>query len=830
MKTNSPKLPAAYCLLLAAYCLLPAAAFAQCPNVTLTLTPTPSTCMSNGTIRVAVSGGDAGNLQMTNAQYNITPVPPSSYQQPWATAAGGTLTGVPPGTYTAGLQAFCTTSGAWVTYSTTATVVVAASYTVPNVYFGVISKTLSCMPSGMIPIVVQHGHLPYTITMTSSPPGYTGPTTATITTQTGNPRSGSYTFEDLPAGAYTFSVTDNCNYNTILTTTLATASADFDPSFISAFLYNPSVVVQNDCRSVRVQLRATSSSHDAWIYYSTDANAAKYYEVALSDDSTTPPTTGWAAPTAWRDYILPVDYKTFRAQAGRVAVWIRVKGASCTPALLRTPGIATTNPVSVVYSNQTCTDFTLSHHLSLTTNTTNIFCFPYQWQITTNNGASTFVPWTSVTAAGQQSVHNVPYGAQIDYQDASGQTWTQTLMQTDPLNQVFVNDNNQSTALNQCIINSLPLTSSGILSSVLQIYNNNGNFPMGTRIETISWPAGGPAPNHPDITITTATSNVYSYTSAASPTSAPAPYPMTMPGTYTVRVTMPGCPAPRTISVSPTFYTATPMSYTSVEDCTGLTVFPTGQLGSIVGATTSTLPGTSTWFFLQSWPSGVTVNTARVQTGGSLFLPASGTYVIGMARSSTQCSGNTLNIVYNKRQLSLNAALTTAYACPGGGTQGFIRVQGTNGSGSYTYELRTGNTVHDTNTAGTFSYGSAGETYTVRVIDTGCGNSFDQVITILSLNAAAIASSNSPNNEFCSGNTIQLNCMNLGNTTYNWSGPGAWSSTQQNPTRPNATAAMAGTYTVSVIPENCTLPITDSVSITVNPTVTPSVTITAAPE
>ena len=201
-----------------------------------------------------------------------------------------------------------------------------------------------------------------------------------------------------------------------------------------------------------------------------------------------------------------------------------------------------------------------------------------------------------------------------------------------------------------------------------------------------------------------------------------------------------------------------------------------------------------------------------------------------MAQTQSACASNTLTINYTKSQLNLNTAVTTAYACPGGGTQGFIRVQGTNGSGSYTYELRTGNTVHQTNNAGTFSHGSAGETYTVRVIDTGCGTSFNQTITILNLNAAAIASSSSLNNEFCSGNTIQLNCMNLGLTTYNWSGPGGWSSTQQNPTLPNATTLMSGTYTVSVVPENCTNPITDSVNITVIPTVVPTVTITAVPE
>jgi len=34
--------------------------------------------------------------------------------------------------------------------------------------------------------------------------------------------------------------------------------------------------------------------------------------------------------------------------------------------------------------------------------------------------------------------------------------------------------------------------------------------------------------------------------------------------------------------------------------------------------------------------------------------------------------------------------------------------------------------------------------------------------------------------------------------SYNWTGPGGWTSNPQNPTRPNATGDMAGTYTLTV--------------------------------
>lgn len=59
--------------------------------------------------------------------------------------------------------------------------------------------------------------------------------------------------------------------------------------------------------------------------------------------------------------------------------------------------------------------------------------------------------------------------------------------------------------------------------------------------------------------------------------------------------------------------------------------------------------------------------------------------------------------------------------------------------------------------------------------------------------SSAIVSSNSP---VCINSTIQLNAT--GGATYNWTGPNGFTSTQQNPTIPNATAANAGTYACQV--------------------------------
>ena len=67
---------------------------------------------------------------------------------------------------------------------------------------------------------------------------------------------------------------------------------------------------------------------------------------------------------------------------------------------------------------------------------------------------------------------------------------------------------------------------------------------------------------------------------------------------------------------------------------------------------------------------------------------------------------------------------------------------------------------------------------------------------------------------YCVNATIQLNVA--GGATYNWSGPNAYASANQNPAINNATVAMSGTYNVTVTDNNhCTA--TATTTVTVNP-------------
>jgi gliding motility-associated-like protein len=74
------------------------------------------------------------------------------------------------------------------------------------------------------------------------------------------------------------------------------------------------------------------------------------------------------------------------------------------------------------------------------------------------------------------------------------------------------------------------------------------------------------------------------------------------------------------------------------------------------------------------------------------------------------------------------------------------------------------------------------------------------------------------NGPICAGQTLNLTATNVAGATYSWTGPGGFVSALQNPSIPGATAAMSGTYTVTItvnVPAFCTS--NSTTNVTVNP-------------
>lgn len=71
---------------------------------------------------------------------------------------------------------------------------------------------------------------------------------------------------------------------------------------------------------------------------------------------------------------------------------------------------------------------------------------------------------------------------------------------------------------------------------------------------------------------------------------------------------------------------------------------------------------------------------------------------------------------------------------------------------------------------------------------------------------------------YCVGETINLTANGQAGSSYSWTGPGNFSSTQQNPSRPNCTMNMAGTYTCTISVGSATNSATTEVVIYPMPT------------
>lgn len=120
-------------------------------------------------------------------------------------------------------------------------------------------------------------------------------------------------------------------------------------------------------------------------------------------------------------------------------------------------------------------------------------------------------------------------------------------------------------------------------------------------------------------------------------------------------------------------------------------------------------------------------------------------------------------------------------------------------------------------------------TYSVTANILPSGTASDTaIVTVLPANdpqcsstCSVTASSNSP---ICVGQNLNLTASSLTGYTYSWTGPNGFTSTNQNPTITNATAAASGTYTV--VATSGTVQCSSSVNVIVNPL--PVITFTPA--
>ncbi len=135
------------------------------------------------------------------------------------------------------------------------------------------------------------------------------------------------------------------------------------------------------------------------------------------------------------------------------------------------------------------------------------------------------------------------------------------------------------------------------------------------------------------------------------------------------------------------------------------------------------------------------------------------------------------------------------------------------GPNSYTASTQNASVANlTTNNAGT---------YTILV--TSAASCTATASTTLTVNASPTLTV-SNNGPYCEGATIRLSATGNGGTSYSWSGPDGFTSTQRNPSVANATTAKAGTYTATLTntTTGCSTTATTDVVVNALPTLNPS--------
>ncbi|MGD0710555.1 MAG: PKD domain-containing protein [Bacteroidales bacterium] len=210
---------------------------------------------------------------------------------------------------------------------------------------------------------------------------------------------------------------------------------------------------------------------------------------------------------------------------------------------------------------------------------------------------------------------------------------------------------------------------------------------------------------------------------------------------------------------------------------------------------------------LNAWYPHCTYLWSNSSTDSILNVSSSGTYTVTVTNQYGCSNTAERTVTINSNPIASatsNSAICAGHTLDlsaGSGTNYIFSWSGPNSfSSSNQYPAILNATTTD---AGTY-------TVTVTISTTGCSATAQTTVTI-NTNPVATASSNSA---ICAGNTLDL--TSGGGSTYNWSGPNSFSSTNQNPAITSATTSASGTYTVTVTNSTTGCSSTAQTIVTVN--------------
>jgi len=268
-------------------------------------------------------------------------------------------------------------------------------------------------------------------------------------------------------------------------------------------------------------------------------------------------------------------------------------------------------------------------------------------------------------------------------------------------------------------------------------------------------------------------------------------------GSYTIQVTdNNGCTTPMSINISQPPALNISLNKTDVT-CNGLN---NGTISSTVSGGTPA--------YLYSWnPTGLSSTSINNLSPGTYNL-----YIT----DANGCSQVQSIGITQPNPVALNAG-SDLTICSG-------ETANLNASGASTYSWSPSANLSNPNIPNPIASPTQTTDYTVTGTDVnGCTGTDTILVIVNSTPSAPSASNNSP---VCEGSSITLNASTIAGATYSWTGPNGFISSSQNPNISSATAADAGTYSVTATVSGCTSSVATT-SVIVN--VIPSITAAASP-
>ncbi|NEU07538.1 T9SS type A sorting domain-containing protein [Flavihumibacter sp. R14] len=281
-----------------------------------------------------------------------------------------------------------------------------------------------------------------------------------------------------------------------------------------------------------------------------------------------------------------------------------------------------------------------------------------------------------------------------------------------------------------------------------------------------------------------------------------------MAGVYSVTITLDGCTSlAGTTNVVVNAIPATPTANSSGPACVGSTI--NLSTAAITGATYS-------WTGPNSF-----VSTVQNPVISNATTAMAGVYSVSITVNGCTSAAGTTTVVVNAVPATPVASSNSAVCAGGTINLSTAAVAGA----TYGWSGPNGFSSTLQNPTIASSTAAMAGVYSLTITVNGCTSPAGTTTVVVNpIPATPTASSNTP---VCQGSSINLTTPTVAGATYSWTGPNGFNSSARTPVINNATAAMAGTYSVTITVNGCTS-LAGATSVVVNPVLVPSVTISAS--